>query len=190
MDDNGRYIPVVDRFASAEHSTGLKPLADYIHSLGPNFSIHIRRGIQRETAAKDLPIAGSLYRAAEASDTADAGPWSAYSCGAKKSPATQGYYDSIASLYASSGVDFVKADCISGHPYKPNEIRMLSVALKKPRPAIVLSLCLGPTSLQKANEMAKHAEMWRIAGSGSICPSQLLWCTIPGTRRTWELPAN
>jgi hypothetical protein len=190
VDDNGRYIPVVDRFAYAEHGTGLKPLADYIHSLGPNFGIHIRRGIQRETAAKNLPIAGSLYRAAEATDNADAGPWSAYNCGAKKSPAGQACYDSIASLYASSGVDFVKADCISGHPYKPNEIRMLSVALKKSRRSFALSLFRGPTSLQKDKEAPKYAEMWRITKPGSIWPSQLVGCTIPGTRRTRELPAK
>ena len=81
VDDNGRYIPVVGRYPSAEHGAGLKPLADYIHSLGLKFGIHILRGIPREAVAKNLPIAGSLYRAAEAADTRDACPWSTYKIG-------------------------------------------------------------------------------------------------------------
>ncbi len=163
MDDKGRYIPAVDRFPSSEHGAGLRPLADYVHSLGLKFGIHILRGIPRDAVAKNSPIAGSLYGAAEAADTGDTCPWSTFNYGAKNSPAGQAYYDSIASLYAGWGVDFVKADCISDHPYKGEEIRMLSTALQKSGRPMVLSLSPGPTSLQKAKEVARYAEMWRIA---------------------------
>jgi alpha-galactosidase len=181
MDDNGRYIPVVSRFPSAERGAGLKPLADYIHSLGLKFGIHILRGIPREAVAKNLPIAGSLYRAAEAADTGDACPWSTYNYGLKKSPAGQAYYDSVATQYASWGVDFVKADCISDHPYKGDEIRMLSVALRKSGRPMVLSLSPGPTSLQKDKEVAKYAEMWRI--SDDFWDH---WAPLPEKEKAWS----
>ena len=181
MDDTGRYIPVVSRYPSAEHGAGLKPLADYIHSLGLKFGIHILRGIPREAVAKNLPIAGSLYRAAEAADTSDACPWSTYNYGLKNSPAGQSYYDSIATLYAGWGVDFIKADCISDHPYKGDEIRMLSAALQKSGRTMVLSLSPGPTSLQKAKEVAKYSEMWRI--SDDFWDH---WAPLPEKDKAWS----
>ena len=81
----------------------------------------------------------------------------------KANAAGQAYYDSIAKLYASWGVDFVKVDCIASHPYKADEIRMVSEALSKTGRPIVLSLSPGPAPLDKAAELAKYAEMWRIS---------------------------
>jgi hypothetical protein len=42
LDANGRYTPPVNRFPSAGDA-GFKPLADYVHSLGLKFGIHILR---------------------------------------------------------------------------------------------------------------------------------------------------
>jgi hypothetical protein len=75
----------------------------------------------------------------------------------------QAYYNSIAQLYANWGVDFIKADCISDHPYKREEIRMLSFGIKASGRDMVLSLSPGPTSVDKADEVSLFAEMWRIA---------------------------
>jgi len=47
MDDYGRLLPAVNRFPSAANDAGFKPLADYIHSLGLKFGIHIMRGMPR-----------------------------------------------------------------------------------------------------------------------------------------------
>jgi len=77
-------------------------------------------------------------------------------------PAAQAYYDSMAKLYAEWGVDFLKVDCISSHPYKGEEIRMLSEALRKTHHPIVLSLSPGPAPLDKATELRRYAQMWRI----------------------------
>ena len=159
---DGRYIPVPARFPSSENNAGLRPLADYVHSLGLKFGIHIIRGIPREAVANNLPIADSPYHAADAADQSDVCPWNAYNWGVKNNPAGQAYYDSIVKLYASWNVDFIKADCIADHPYKPEEIRMLHNAIKKSGRPIVLSLSPGPTALENADEVAKSAEMWRI----------------------------
>jgi hypothetical protein len=160
---DGRFTPVPARFNSAKGDAGFKPLADYVHSLGLKFGLHIIRGIPREAVARDLPIAGSTFHAAEAADRSDTCPWNAYNYGVKDSPAGQAYYDSIVQLYASWGVDFIKADCIADHPYKPAEIRMLAAAIEKSGRPIVLSLSPGPTALDSADEVARYAEMWRIS---------------------------
>ncbi len=163
LSDDGRFIPAPARFPSATNGAGFKPLADYIHSLGLKFGIHIIRGIPREAVAKNLPIADSNFRAADAADKNDVCPWNIYNYGVKNNAAGQAYYDSIAKLYASWGVDFVKADCIASHPYKPDEIRMLRAALDRTGRPIVLSLSPGPTPRDKGDEVAKYAQMWRIS---------------------------
>ena len=163
LSENGRFVPTSNRFPSAANNAGFKPLADYVHSLGLKFGLHIIRGIPREAVARNLPIADSPYRAQDAADQSDTCPWNAYNYGVKNSEAGQAYYDSIAKLYASWQVDFIKADCIADHPYKPDEIRMLASAIKKTGRPMILSLSPGPTALANADEVSKYAEMWRIS---------------------------
>jgi hypothetical protein len=163
LDEYGRYQPASNRFPSAGQGEGFKVLADYVHSLGLKFGLHIIRGIPREAVEKNLPIANSVYKAAEAADTSDTCAWNPDNYGLKESPAGQAYYDSIARLYAGWGLDFLKVDCISSRPHKEEEIRMLSMALRRTGRPIVLSLSPGPTSLEKASFVAKYANMWRIS---------------------------
>ena len=47
MDEYGRLLPAENRFPSAAGGVGFKPLADYVHSLGLKFGIHIMRGMPR-----------------------------------------------------------------------------------------------------------------------------------------------
>ncbi len=163
MTADGRYTPALNRFPSAGQVAGFKPLANYIHSIGLKFGIHIIRGIPKEAVARNLPITGSSFRASEAADNMDTCPWNADNYGVKPTPAGQAYYDSIAQLYAGWGVDLVKVDCIASHPYRGGEIRMVSEALRKTGRPIVLSLSPGPAPLDKADELEKEAHMWRIS---------------------------
>lgn len=164
LDEFGRFTPAVNTIPSAKGNEGFKPLADYIHSLGLKFGIHILRGIPRQAVKQNLPIAGSSFHAPDAADTSDTCPWNPFNYGLNTSaPAAQAYYDSIARLYAGWGVDLIKVDCISSHPYKGEDIRMLRTALNKSGRPILLSLSPGPAPLEKADEMAKYAEMWRIS---------------------------
>lgn len=164
LDQYGRYIPAENRFPSSANDEGFRPLAAYIHSLGLKFGIHILRGIPKEAVQKNLPIDGSSYHAADAADTSDACPWNPDNYGTDHSkPAAQAYYDSIAKLYASWDVDFIKVDCIASRPYKGDDIRMLSTALSKTGRPIVLSLSPGAAPMDKVGEMRKYAQMWRIS---------------------------
>ncbi|MGE5325880.1 MAG: glycoside hydrolase family 27 protein [Deltaproteobacteria bacterium] len=163
LDSDSRYIPATNRYPSAEGDKGFKPLADYVHSLGLKFGLHIVRGIPREAVAKNQPIAGSSFRAADVADTSDTCPWDHDNFGVRDNAAGQAFYDSVARLYAGWGVDFVKVDCISSHPYKGAEIRMLSNAIAKSGRPMVLSLSPGPTSVAVAEEVVKYSQMWRIS---------------------------
>jgi len=164
LDQYGRYTPAPNRFPSAANGQGFHPLADYVHSLGLKFGIHILRGIPKQALEKNLPISGSSYRASDAADRSDTCPWNFDNYGVDASkPAGQAYYASIAQLYAGWGVDFLKVDCISSHPYKGDEIRLLSTALRNTGRPIVLSLSPGPAPTEKIEEMRKYAAMWRIS---------------------------
>ncbi len=164
LDDNGRYIPPASRFPSSINGAGFKPLADYVHSLGLKFGIHILQGIPREAVEKNSPIAGSAVHARDIANTSDACPWNSdnYGIDAGKSGA-QAYYDSIARLYASWEVDLIKVDCIASRPYRGDDIRMLAEALHKAGRPIVLSLSPGAAPLDKLDQMRQYAQMWRIS---------------------------
>ncbi|HYB60571.1 MAG TPA: glycoside hydrolase family 27 protein [Methylomirabilota bacterium] len=164
MDAYGRYTPAANRFPSSVPGAGFKPLADYLHSLGLKFGIHILRGIPKKAVEANLPIANSSYHASDAADTGDTCPWNPDNYGIDASkPGGQAYYDSIAALYASWGIDFLKVDCISSHPYRGDEIRMLSAAIAKTGRPIVLSLSPGPAPIEKYFELREYAQMWRIS---------------------------
>jgi len=187
IDANGRYVPVPARFPSAQTAqsvppspqvsapdaapkliatiqpTSFKPLADWVHSQGLKFGIHIVRGIPRASVERNLPIANSAFHATDAADTTDACPWDPTNWGVKDNAAGQAWYDSLLSQYAGWGVDFIKVDCIASHPYKIDEIRMIRRAIDKTGRPIVLSLSPEPTSLDNAVEVASVAQMWRIS---------------------------
>ena len=165
MDSYGRFVPSPNRFPSATSGAGFKPLADYVHSKGLKFGIHIMRGIPREAVDKNLPIEGTKFHAAEVADKVNVCKWAGmedtYGVNMTK-PGAQAYYDSIARLYASWGVDFVKADDMS-RPFRGPEIHALSVALKKTGRQIVLSLSPGPAPIEKYEDLKANAQMWRIS---------------------------
>jgi alpha-galactosidase len=105
LDSYGRYTPAPNRFPSAADGAGFAPLAAYVHSLGLGFGIHILRGIPGEAVKRNMPIADSPYRAADAVDPNAACPWNPDNTGLDAGkPAAQAYYNSIAALYAISPV--------------------------------------------------------------------------------------
>jgi hypothetical protein len=161
-DENGLLVPVSNRFPSAANGAGFKPLADWVHGQGLKFGIHIVRGIPRGVVDQNLPIAGTSFHAVDAADKDSPCPWDEGNWGVKDNEAGQAYYDSMLRLYASWGLDYIKVDCISDHPYRPTEIRQIAEAIRKTGRPILLSLSPGPTSLEHAEEVAKYAQMWRI----------------------------
>jgi hypothetical protein len=78
---------------------------------------------------------------------------------------TQEYYDSLFTLYAEWGVDFVKVDDISAsrlYPFFREEIEMIRRAIDRCGRDMVLSLSPGPAPLEQAAILKQNANMWRI----------------------------
>lgn len=161
-DGNGLLLPTVNRFPSSTGGAGFKPLGEWVHAQGLKFGIHVIRGIPKAVVKANLPIGGSSFHAVDAADTSATCPWDDANYGVSDSPAGQAFYDSMLKQYAGWGVDYIKVDCISDHPYRPTEIRQIADAIRKTGRPIVLSLSPGPTQLEHAAEVAKYAQMWRI----------------------------
>lgn len=164
MDEYGRLIPAPNRFPSSENGNGFKPLADYVHSLGLKFGIHIMRGIPRQAVHKNLPVKGTKYTAREIAKTASICCWNSDMYGIDpQKEGSRAYYDSIFELYASWGVDFIKCDDICRElPHEEQELIMLSESLRNCGRDMVLSLSPGPALLEKAELYKQVADMWRI----------------------------
>lgn len=170
MDEYGRLLPDEDRFPSAAGGKGFGPLAEYVHRLGLKFGIHIMRGIPRAAAHRHLPVLGSSATAADIADPSSICGWNPDMYGVRKNvEGAQAYYDSIISLYAEWGVDYIKCDDIcntniyTSNPYSAaHEVEMLQRAIGKSGRDIVLSLSPGPALIEKAWHYEKYANMWRI----------------------------
>jgi len=163
MDANGRLIPAVTRFPSAAEGRGFQPLANYVHSLGLRFGIHIMRGIPRQAVKANLPVFGAAVHAADIADVNSSCPWNSDMYGVDMSrPGAQAYYDSLLKLYAEWGVDYIKADDIA-RPTHREEIAALHRAIGKTGRPIVLSLSPGPAMVKDVEFLRENANMWRIS---------------------------
>jgi alpha-galactosidase len=162
MDEYGRYQPAVNRFPSAANGQGFKPLADYVHSKGLKFGIHIMRGVPVQAVNKKLPIKGTNITADQIYTTELQCRWlkDNYTIVSTK-PGAQEYYNSILELYASWGVDFIKVDDLS-RPYHEGEINLIRNAIDRSGRPIVLSTSPGETPVDKAEHVKEHANMWRM----------------------------
>ena len=168
MDEYSRLLPDPERFPSSADGSGFKPLADYVHSLGLKFGIHIMRGIPRIAAHHHGKIKNSSLGAEHVVDPTVICGWNPDMYGVRDLPEGQLYYDSLLELYASWGVDYIKCDDICNTNMHKNpfaaahEIEMLSNAIQKCGRPIVLSLSPGPALIEKAWFYEKHANLWRI----------------------------
>ena len=164
MDEYSRLIPAENRFPSSAGGRGFAPLAEYVHSLGLKFGIHIMRGIPRQAVHRNTKIKGTDKTAREIAKTASICVWNTdmYGVDPDKEGA-RAYYDSIFELYASWGVDFIKCDDIARElPHEEAELVMLSESLRSCGRDMVLSLSPGAALLEKAELYKQVSDMWRI----------------------------
>lgn len=185
MDGYSRLLPAENRFPS-----GFKALADYIHSLGLKFGIHILRGIPRQAAHRNTKIKNTHLTARDIAEPNDICAWNPDMYGVN--PDAEGaeeYYNSLFELYAEWGVDFVKVDDIA-RDYVIGEIMLIRNAIDNCGREMVLSISPGPTPLEQAEHLKQHVNMWRITDDFWDKWELLLdmfsraekWCThaIPG----------
>lgn len=162
-DAYGRLMPVENRFPSSANGAGFKPLADYVHSLGLKFGIHIMRGIPRKAVHENTPVLGSSLTARQVAQTDSICHWNTDMYGLSAANGGKAYYDSIFRLYADWGVDFIKIDDICREmPKEEDELIIVSNAIQECGRDMILSLSPGPALPEKAELYKKTAHMWRI----------------------------
>ncbi|WP_251454825.1 glycoside hydrolase family 27 protein [Microbacterium sp. Marseille-Q6648] len=165
LDDWGRPRPAVGRFPSASDGT-FRALADRVHTLGLKFGVHLMRGVPRAAAERALPILGaSGATCASIADPANVCPWNPDNLGVDMSqPGAQEYYDSVMSMLAEWGVDYVKLDDVLYPPVQTAEIRALSDAIDRTNRPMALSLSPGKElSLAHLDTLRDTAQAWRIS---------------------------
>lgn len=179
IDDFGRLIPDPERFPSSENGKGFKPLADFVHSLGLKFGIHIMRGIPWNAVNLELPVKGTSKTANQISYNREQCPWfaSMHTLDFGMTEA-QAYYDSIFELYAEWGVDYIKADDVNawhetnkssgsptgeGSPYRIDDIEGMAKAINNSGRDMVFSISPGGPETTIINHLRNNANLWRIS---------------------------
>lgn len=167
MDEFGRLLPDPRRFPSSANGKGFKELADYVHSLGLKFGIHVMRGIPRQAHWANSPIKGTDGITTQMiADTTSICPWlnQMYGVDMDKEGA-QAYYNSLLELYSEWGVDFIKMDDIDLHEnytYRASEAEAFRKAVNQAERPMLLSLSLNMKYEHKEHVQA-CGDMWRIS---------------------------
>ncbi len=167
MDEYGRLHPDVRRFPSSAGGKGFKPLADYIHSLGLKFGIHVMRGIPRQAVWYNTPVMGANgIKASDIVDTTSVCPWLNNMWGVNMSkPGAQEWYNSILKQYETWGVDYIKlddTDLNEKYPYRKEEVSAFHKAIQTLQNPITLSLSLNMKYANREHAAA-NSELWRVS---------------------------
>ena len=167
MDEYGRLLPDPNKFPSSAGGKGFKPLADYVHSKGLKFGIHVMRGIPRQAHWAKSPIKDAPGVTADmVADTAAVCQWLNTMYGVDMSKlGGQAYYNSLIELYESWGVDYIKVDDIDideNYPYRKSEVEAIRKALDYHNSDIVLSLSLN-MKYENREHVQANSQLWRIS---------------------------
>lgn len=179
IDEYGRLVPDPEKFPSSVNGAGFKPLADYVHSLGLKFGIHIMRGIPVQAVEAKSPVKGTELTAEQISYDRERCPWfNSLRTLNFAEVGAQEYYNSIFELYASWGVDYIKADDLNswhevnnsdgsptgtGSPYRIDDIEGIHNGIKNSNRSMVLSISPGGPETTIINHLRRHANLWRIS---------------------------
>jgi alpha-galactosidase len=164
IDEYGRPTPSTTVFPD-----GIQDVIDHVHNNGQRFGLYGIPGISESLVAADLPIHGApgcttsglALEPRQLIDAWDFGVRIDFS-----NPCAQKYIDSIADLYASWGVDFLKFDSVTpGSGFNDlsrdarDEVAAWSQALEPHGIWLELSWALD---IRYADFWREHANGWRI----------------------------
>lgn len=164
VDAYGRWVTDARRFPARGKTNGIRLVADNIHSLGMKFGIYVTPGISQQAVARNTPIMGTKYTARQIAEPSVSEL--NYNCKGMVAidftkPGAQAYVDSIADLFASWGVDFVKLDGVSNADAA--DVRAWSRAIRQSGRTMVLDVTRGPFTVTIAPTLIRYADQWVIA---------------------------
>jgi len=164
VDEEGRPYPNPKQFPSSSGGKGFKPLADYVHSKGMKFGIHVLHGIPKQAVEKKIRIPGTSVTADAIANYSEMNALSEdFYCINWKRPEGQTYYDNLLRQFEQWGVDFIKVDDV-GAKYRKEDVEAIDLARLKIKRPIVLSLSAGcPQYSNYKLHRKQHCETWRIS---------------------------
>ncbi len=184
LDEFGRLQPDTSKYPSSKGGAGFKPLADYIHSLGLKFGLHLVRGIPWSAAEQNMKIKGTSYTTGSIAQPDKGCEWydGFYGVDMEK-PGAQEYYNSVFESFAEWGVDFVKADDMVNIP----EFEGISKASRSCGRKILLSAVPANIPYDVLRENAHMArtgsdfwDVWQMLKSGFPVAAKAVQEAIPG----------
>jgi alpha-galactosidase len=183
VDEYGRLWPDTIKYPSSVNGRGFKPLADYIHSLGLKFGVHLLRGIPWQASERNLTIRGTDIPATSIAQPDSGCEWydGFYGVDMTK-PGGQEYYNSVFDLFAEWGIDFVKADDMND----PDIIGMSRAMRQCGRP-MVLSIVPNNQNQEVLRENAHMArtgadfwDVWQMLKAGFPVAARAVKNAEPG----------
>eukprot|EP01084_Bolivina_argentea_P227657 384512_1 len=170
LDAYGRPQPDPVRYPHSINGTGLKWLADQIHSMGLLFGIHTSRGVSDQAYYANLPI----YQMPNSS-TKDIGltneecPWGGQPFMSINMSHIDGqtFYNSLYLQYTEWGIDFIKNDCVfGGNAYAYDQILGVHKAIQYTNKSIIYSISAGDdkSPSEQAEEIYNITNMYRTTG--------------------------
>ncbi|MFC8673344.1 alpha-galactosidase [Streptomyces griseorubiginosus] len=165
-DSNGFVVDSYGRWTvdSAKFPSGIKALADYVHSNGLKFGFYVTPGIAKNAVTKNTPIEGTSYHAKDIADTSKTEK--NYNCKNMyyidySKPGAQEFVNSWARQFASWGVDYLKIDGVGSQDIP--DVQAWDKALRATGRPINFALS-NNLPIADASTWRKLANSWRTQG--------------------------
>ncbi|MBB5078556.1 carbohydrate-binding protein [Nonomuraea endophytica] len=166
-DANGFLVDGFGRWQvdAAKFPSGIKALADYVHSKGLKFGFYVTPGIAKNAVTRNTPVEGTSYRAADIADTG-ASMHKNYNCKNMyrlkwSHPGSQAFINSWANQMASWGVDYLKIDGVDATTVA--DVEAWDKALRQTGRPINFALS-NNLPIAQATTWKRLANSWRTQG--------------------------
>lgn len=165
-DQYGRLLPDPQRYPSTASDGSWKPIVDKVHDLGMAFGLHLIHGVPITAAQKKLPVLGTNYTMDELVYSKDYSFIADHWIINASHPGAQAYYDSVVSMWADAGLDFVYLDGVEGSDAgcQIGAVSLISNAMKRLGNGMFLYTSFGPPignecSFEELSELAPYVRV-------------------------------
>lgn len=164
VDQYGRWVTDPSKFPPNGENNGIKVVADYVHSLGLKFGIYLTPGISKQAVKKNTIIKGTQYTADEIAEPSV--EENNYNFGGMvginfSKPGAQAYINSLADMFASWGVDFIKFDGTNDN--NAADVKAWYYAIRQSGRPMHLDVTQGSFTTAIALTLMKYADQWEFA---------------------------